>query len=112
MQTNKILVCRKINKVDKINFDKIIYTDYDFEHETLNYFNFAHINIENLDKKNYYIFKKFLESFDEDFSSKNKVAKNVNFFYYTAIERCVKYSKIIEALLANLDLNNKILSND
>jgi hypothetical protein len=107
MQTNKILVCRKINKVDKINFDKIIYTDYDFEHETLNYFNFAHINIENLDKKNHYIFKKFLESFDEDFSSKNKVAKNVNFFYYTAIERCVKYSKIIEALLANLDLNNK-----
>ena len=107
MQTNKILVCRKINKIDKINFDKIIYTDYDFEHETLNYFNFDHINVENLDKKNYYIFKKFLENFDKDFSKKNKVAKNVNFFYYTAIERCVKYSKIIEALLANLDLPNK-----
>lgn len=107
MEINKILVCSKLNKVEKNKFDKVVYTDYDFEKFSKNYFNLQQINIESLDKKNYYVYKNFLENFDKDFSSKNKVAENVNFFYHTAIERCVKYSKIIEALFANLSLDSK-----
>jgi len=87
MEINKILVCSKLNKVEKNKFDKVVYTDYDFEKFSKNYFNLQQINIESLDKKNYYVYKNFLENFDKDFSSKNKVAENVNFFYHTAIER-------------------------
>lgn len=107
MDINKILVCSKLNKVKKNKFDKVVFTDYDFKNISKNFFNLNKINIESLDKKNYYLFKNFLENFDKDFSSKNKVAENVNFFYHAAIERCVKYSKIIEALFAHLSLDPK-----
>ena len=51
MEINKILVCSKLNKVEKNKFDKVVYTDYDFEKFSKNYFNLQQINIESLDKK-------------------------------------------------------------
>jgi hypothetical protein len=105
--TSKILICSEKNITNLKIFDKIIFTDYQFVKNSINYFDLTDLNVLQIEKKKYEFFSKILKKLDQDFFKTNKFKENYQFFFFTTIERCVKYSKIIEGFLKNFHIKNK-----
>ena len=104
---SKILICSEKNIINLKSFDKIIFTDYQFTKNSVNYFNLVDLNIREIENKKYVFFSKILKKIDQDFFKSNKLTDNYQLFFFTTIERCVKYSKIIEGLLKNFHTKDK-----